>query len=67
MCRMGGSNVHLKGHNRWEKGNKGIMTERGKVLEAKPVPVPFAINKDGFKTAQNVSANSHTCLLSTNH
>jgi hypothetical protein len=43
------------------------MTERGKVLEAKPVPVPFAINNDGFKTVQNVSENSHTCLLGTNH
>jgi len=43
------------------------MTERGKVLEAKPAPVPFATNNDGFKTVQNVTANSHTCLLGTNH
>jgi hypothetical protein len=43
------------------------MTEWGKVLEAKPIPVPFAINSDGFKTVQNVSANSHTCLFGTNH
>jgi hypothetical protein len=32
------------------------MTERGKVLEAKPVPEPSAINIDGFKIVQNVTA-----------
>jgi hypothetical protein len=49
-------------------GNEGIMTEWGKVLEAKPVPVPFAINSDGSKLYRMyLQTATLAYLLGTNH